>query len=58
MPPMGHRIFFVAVIAAMFGFPGIATAAGFAKILFFVFLVLLIVALVGGFTRRVQVRRT
>jgi uncharacterized membrane protein YtjA (UPF0391 family) len=41
----------VAIIAAIFGFTGIAMAsAGIAKILFFIFLVLFIVALILGGT--------
>jgi uncharacterized membrane protein YtjA (UPF0391 family) len=45
--------FIVAIIAAIFGFGGIAVAAaGIAKILFFIFLVLFIVALLGGLARR------
>ena len=48
--------FVIAVIAAVFGFGGIAVAAaGIAKILFFVFLILFLVALVGGLTRRTGV---
>jgi uncharacterized membrane protein YtjA (UPF0391 family) len=44
----------IALIAALFGFTGVyVAAAGIAKILFFVFLVLLIVSLLaGGFHRR------
>ena len=43
----------VAIIAAVFGFGGIAVAsAGIAKILFFVFLVLFIVSLLAGGFRR------
>jgi uncharacterized membrane protein YtjA (UPF0391 family) len=43
----------VAMIAAVFGFTGIyVAAAGIAKILFFVFLVLLILSLIGGGLRR------
>jgi uncharacterized membrane protein YtjA (UPF0391 family) len=39
----------VALIAAAFGFGGIAgTAAGIAKVLFFLFLVLFVVALIFG----------
>jgi uncharacterized membrane protein YtjA (UPF0391 family) len=39
----------IALIAAVFGFTGIYTAAaGIAKILFFVFLVLFIISLVTG----------
>jgi uncharacterized membrane protein YtjA (UPF0391 family) len=45
--------FVVALIAAVFGFLGIAAAAvSIAKILFFVFLVLFLVSLVGGLLRR------
>jgi uncharacterized membrane protein YtjA (UPF0391 family) len=46
--------FIIALIAAVFGFGGIALAAvGIAKILFFIFLVLFLVALVSGLMRRV-----
>jgi uncharacterized membrane protein YtjA (UPF0391 family) len=47
-------IFFViALIAALFGFTGIAVAAaGIAKILFFIFLILFVVALVTGLFQR------
>ena len=47
-------IFFViALVAAVFGFTGIAVAAaGIAKILFFVFLVLFLALLIGGLFRR------
>lgn len=45
--------FIVALIAAVLGFGGIAVAAaGIAKILFFVFLVLFLVALLSGLMRR------
>lgn len=45
--------FLIAIVAAIFGFGGIAVAAaGIAKILFFLFLVLFLVALVGGLVRR------
>lgn len=45
--------FVIAIIAAIFGFGGIAVAAaGIAKILFFIFLVLFLVALLGGLVRR------
>ncbi|HLV95758.1 MAG TPA: DUF1328 family protein [Candidatus Acidoferrales bacterium] len=45
--------FIVALVAAVFGFGGIAVAAaGIAKILFFIFLVLFLVALLGGLARR------
>lgn len=41
--------FVVAIIAAVFGFGGIASAAaGIAKILFFVFLVLFLIAIISG----------
>jgi len=43
----------IALIAAVFGFGGIAASAvGFAKILFFVFLVLFVVSLLMGGIRR------
>lgn len=45
--------FVVAIIAAVFGFGGIASAsAGIAQILFFLFLVLFVVSLVMGMVRR------
>jgi uncharacterized membrane protein YtjA (UPF0391 family) len=45
--------FVVAIIAAIFGFGGISiAAAGIAKILFFVFLVLFLVSLVMSLARR------
>jgi uncharacterized membrane protein YtjA (UPF0391 family) len=45
--------FVVALVAAVFGFFGLAiAAAGIAKLLFFVFLVLFLVSLVGGLLRR------
>jgi uncharacterized membrane protein YtjA (UPF0391 family) len=45
--------FIVALIAAAFGFLGIAAAAvGIARILFFIFLILFLVSLVGGLARR------
>lgn len=45
--------FIVALIAAAFGFLGIATAAvGVAKILFYFFLMLFLVSLIGGLARR------
>jgi uncharacterized membrane protein YtjA (UPF0391 family) len=45
--------FVVALIAAVFGFGGVASAAaGVAKILFFLFLVLFLVSLVAGLARR------
>ncbi|MFN3465787.1 MAG: DUF1328 domain-containing protein [Terricaulis sp.] len=45
--------FVVAIIAAVFGFGGIASAsAGVAQILFFLFLVLFVVSLIMGMARR------
>ena len=45
--------FIFALIAAVLGFTGIAlAAAGIAKILFFVFLILFLVSLIGGFSSR------
>jgi len=45
--------FIIALIAAIFGFGGIAVgAAEIAKVLFFIFLVLFVVALVTGMVRR------
>ena len=47
--------FVLALVAAAFGFGGIASgAAGIAKILFFLFLVALVVSLLGGRRIRVQ----
>ncbi len=44
----------IAILAAVFGFTGISLlAAGVAKILFFIFLVLFVVSLVVHVTRRV-----
>jgi uncharacterized membrane protein YtjA (UPF0391 family) len=45
--------FVIALIAAVFGFTGIAVAAaGIAKILFFIFVVLFIVSLIFGMRSR------
>jgi uncharacterized membrane protein YtjA (UPF0391 family) len=45
--------FVVAIIAAAFGFGGIASAsAGIAQVLFFIFLVLFVISLVMGMARR------
>ena len=45
--------FVVALIAALFGFGGIAAAATeIAKILFFIFVVLFVISLVAGLVRR------
>jgi uncharacterized membrane protein YtjA (UPF0391 family) len=44
----------IAILAALFGFGGIAIAsAGIAKILFFVFIVLFVVSLITHASRRV-----
>jgi uncharacterized membrane protein YtjA (UPF0391 family) len=46
--------FIIALIAAVFGFGGVAVAAaGMAKILFFIFVILSLVALLGSLMRRV-----
>jgi uncharacterized membrane protein YtjA (UPF0391 family) len=45
--------FIVALVAALLGFTGVAVAsAGIAKILFFIFLILFVVTLVGHLLRR------
>lgn len=45
--------FVIALLAAILGFGGIAVAAaGIAKLLFFIFLVLFVVSLIGHFARR------
>lgn len=45
--------FVVALIAAIFGFTGIAVAAaGVAKLLFYLFLALFLISLIGGLARR------
>ncbi len=45
--------FVIALIAALFGFTGIAAGAvGIAKILFFVFVLLFVVSLIMGLMRR------
>ena len=45
--------FVIALVAALFGFGGIASAsAGIAQLLFFIFLVLFVVSLVMGMGRR------
>jgi len=45
--------FLIAIVAAIFGFGGIAiAAAGIAKLLFFLFVILFLLALVGGLVRR------
>ena len=46
--------FIIALVAALFGFTGIElAAAGVARILFLVFLVLFVISLIGGIARRV-----
>ena len=45
--------FILALVAAVFGFAGIAVAAaGIAKVLFFIFLILFLFSLVGHLLRR------
>ena len=45
--------FIVALIAAAFGFLGIAAAAvSIARLLFYVFLILFLISLIGGLVRR------
>jgi uncharacterized membrane protein YtjA (UPF0391 family) len=45
--------FVIALVAAMLGFTGIAVAsAGVAKIIFFIFLILFVVSLLGHLFRR------
>ena len=45
--------FIIALVAALFGFGGIAAGAvEIAKVLFFIFLVLFVVSLVAGLMRR------
>jgi uncharacterized membrane protein YtjA (UPF0391 family) len=45
--------FIIALVAAVLGFGGIAAAAaGIAKVLFYIFLILFLVALLGGLARR------
>jgi uncharacterized membrane protein YtjA (UPF0391 family) len=46
----------IALIAALFGFGGIAVGAvEIAKVLFFIFIVLFLVSLIGGLVRRPRV---
>lgn len=50
---MALGFFIVALLAALFGFTGIALAtAGIAKILFYIFLVLFVVSLAGHLFRQ------
>jgi uncharacterized membrane protein YtjA (UPF0391 family) len=45
--------FIIAIIAAVFGFGGIAAGAvGIAKILFWIFVVLFVISLITGYSRR------
>ena len=49
--------FVISLIAALFGFTGIAIAfAGIAKILFFIFVVLFVITLIFGWRRRPPTR--
>jgi len=51
---LGWAVFFlvIALIAALFGFGGIAgTAVGVAKLLFFVFLAIFVISLIMGLAR-------
>jgi uncharacterized membrane protein YtjA (UPF0391 family) len=51
---LGWAVFFlvIALVAAVFGFGGIAgTAVGIAKLLFFVFLAIFIISLIMGLAR-------
>jgi uncharacterized membrane protein YtjA (UPF0391 family) len=51
---MALMFLLIAILAAVFGFGGVAfAAAGMAKILFFIFLVLFLVSLVAHGVRRV-----
>lgn len=53
MARLAILFFVIALVAALFGFGGIAAGAvEIAKILFFVFLVLFVVSLVAGLMRR------
>jgi uncharacterized membrane protein YtjA (UPF0391 family) len=53
MLPWAVMFFVVALVAALFGFGGIAiAAAGIAKILFYLFLILFLVTFVGHLLRR------
>jgi len=45
--------FIIAILAAVLGFTGISVAAaGIAKILFYIFIILFLISLVGGLMRR------
>ncbi len=45
--------FVIALVAALFGFGGIAAGAvEIAKILFFIFVILFVISLIGGLMRR------
>lgn len=53
MLQMALLFFIVAIIAAVFGFGGIAAGAvSIAKVLFFIFLILFVVSLIVGLVRR------
>jgi len=52
---LGWAVFFlvIALVAALFGFGGIAgTAVGIAQLLFFVFLAIFVISLIMGLARR------
>jgi uncharacterized membrane protein YtjA (UPF0391 family) len=45
--------FIIAILAAVLGFTGISVAAaGIAKILFYIFIILFLISLIGGLMRR------
>jgi len=49
--------FIIALVAALFGFGGIAsTAGGIAKMMFYLFVIMFVVSLVLGLGRRGQIR--
>jgi uncharacterized membrane protein YtjA (UPF0391 family) len=51
---LGWAVFFlvIALVAALFGFGGIAgTAVGIAKLLFFIFLAIFVISLIMGLAR-------
>ncbi len=57
MPHWTTVLFIVALVAALFGFTGIASGAvGVAQIVFFIFIALFLVSLIFGLARRTGVR--
>ena len=53
MPSWALTFFILTIVAALFGFIGIAGASfAVAKVLFFVFLILFLFSLLGGLMRR------